>query len=191
MIKINKKNTIILRETLGPVLHTFLRGHFCVFFILHLSSVSIFICTVYYFTALYHYQVFILHLHVCISRRFYPKGLTVQSGYTGFVRKQQILRIRDVHSCSRASMFFKETENEKLFVDLKRFLKPLFLRVKGLESDEGSARHFYATRVIFASRPFVALHHDKTTRWHSDCDLHCAYDHNLWFTSPVRLSGSR
>ncbi len=87
--------------------------------------------------------------------------------------------------------FLKKLRTRSSLWISKRFLKPLFLRVKGLESDEGSARHFYATRVIFASRPFVALHHDKTTRWHSDCDLHCAYDHNLWFTSPVRLSGSR
>lgn len=46
-------------------------------------------------------------------------------------------------------------------------------------------------RVMFSSRPFVALHHDKTTRWYIDCDLHCAYDRSLEFTSPVWLSGSR
>ncbi|KAL1255060.1 hypothetical protein QQF64_013121, partial [Cirrhinus molitorella] len=34
-------------------------------------------------------------------------------------------------------------------------------------------------RHIRLSRPFVALHHDKTSRWYIDCDLHCAYDRNL------------
>ncbi len=38
-----------------------------------------------------------LHLHVCINRRFYPKRLTVHSGYTCFViMLQGILRFGKV-----------------------------------------------------------------------------------------------
>jgi len=44
--------------------------------------------------------------------------------------------------------------------------------------------------VIFAHLgPFVALHHEKISRWLTDRDLHRAYD--LCFTSPAWLSGSR
>ncbi|KAI2653165.1 POU domain, class 2, transcription factor 2 [Labeo rohita] len=35
------------------------------------------------------------------------------------------------------------------------------------------------TRHILLSRPFMALHHDKTTRWYIGCDLRCTYDRNL------------
>ncbi len=91
------------------------------------------------------YHIYMYALDAFIQRDLqYSQVIQFLSVSSRFFGSELCIRAAE-HQC-----FFKETENEKLFVDLKRFLKPLFLRVKGLESDEGSARHFYATGASYS-----------------------------------------
>ncbi len=51
------------------------------------------------------------------------------------------------------NVFFKETENEKLFVDLKKVPETFIFKSEGSRvrrSDEGSARRFYATGTSYS-----------------------------------------
>lgn len=127
----------------------------CVFFILHihLSSVSIFIFTVYYFTAWLSHVSLSTRLSLGRFLELYGwlaiiKGLYITL-YSRFFGSEFCIRAAE-HQCF---FFFKETENEKLFVDLKKVPGTFIFKSEGSwvrRSDEGSARHFYATGTSYS-----------------------------------------
>lgn len=139
-----KINTIILTQNTGA----FLRVQCCDFFILHLHLSSV---SVYYFTASLS--------HVSLSTRLLLGRFLELYGWLEIIKGLYITlysRFFGSEFCIRAAehqCFFKETENEKLFVDLKKVPETFIFKSEGSRvrrSDEGSARRFYATGTSYS-----------------------------------------
>lgn len=126
-----------------------------VFFILHLHT-SFKCLYIYFYCLLYHSLIepCIMINHTFAMKASWGLWLIRDHKSSLYYIIQQVLQIRVLHSCSRASMvFFIENENEKLFVGLKRVPGTFIFKTEGSRvwcSDEGSARHFYATSTSYS-----------------------------------------